>query len=107
MRGFQVLQEVARRVFERFLNAPLSSLFPPVCPTIIGFAMRLVFMGTPAYAIPVLARLLEAGHRVVGVVTRPDKPVGRGRRLSPPPVKLYAQEQAIPVLQPSSLRRRA
>ena len=66
--------------------------------------MRLVFMGTPAYSVPVLARLLEAGHDVAAVVTRPDGAAGRGRRLAPPPVKLYAQEHGLPVLQPPSLR---
>ena len=70
-------------------------------------AMRVVFMGTPAYAVPVLARLLEEGHSVVGVVTRPDRPAGRGRRVSSPAVKLYAEEHALAVLQPPSLRRPA
>ena len=67
--------------------------------------MRLLFMGTPAYSVTVLSRLLEAGHDVAAVVTRPDRAAGRGRRLTPPPVKLYAQEHGLPVLQPSSLRR--
>lgn len=90
-----------------FLLTPISSLFPPGSPSIMPYttAMRLVFMGTPSFSIPVLARLLEAGHRVVGVYTRPDKPAGRGRRLVPQPVKLYAQRHAIPVFQPPSLRK--
>ena len=62
-------------------------------------------MGTPVFSIPVLAELLGASHQVVGVYTRPDKPAGRGRRLMPQPVKVYAEEHALPVLQPPSLRR--
>ena len=70
-----------------------------------ALAMRLLFLGTPTFAIPVLARLLEAGHQVAGVVTRPDRPAGRGRRPNPQPVKAYAEEHALIVLQPPSLRR--
>jgi len=67
--------------------------------------MRLVFMGTPDYAIPVLSALLEAGHEVVGVYTQPDKPAGRGREVVPPPVKRYALERGLPIFQPPSLRQ--
>ena len=66
--------------------------------------MRLVFIGTPDYAIPVLTALLEAGHQVVGVVTQPDRAGGRSRRLEAPPMKRAALERGIPVLQPSSFR---
>ena len=66
--------------------------------------MRLVFMGTPYFAIPVLARLLDAGHQVVCVVTRQDRPTGRGRHVEPPPVKVYAEQRSLRVLQPPSLR---
>jgi len=66
--------------------------------------MRLVFMGTPDYAVPCLAALLEAGHQVLAVYTSPDRPRGRGRRLEPPPVKAFAQERGLPVHQPPSLR---
>lgn len=62
--------------------------------------MRLVFAGTPETAVPSLAVLRESRHDVVAVVTRPDAPVGRGRRLEASPVKSYAQEHGIPVLTP-------
>jgi methionyl-tRNA formyltransferase len=64
---------------------------------------RIVFMGTPAFAVPSLARLL-ATQEVVGVVTQPDRPAGRGRALQAPPVKQLAMEAAVPVYQPRSLR---
>lgn len=67
--------------------------------------MRLVFMGTPAFVIPVLEALLLAGHQVVGVFTQPDKPAGRGRQPEPPPVKVWAQGRGLPVFQPPTLRR--
>ncbi len=66
--------------------------------------MRLVFMGTPDFAVPSLRRLAESGHTLAGVVTRPDRPRGRGQRLAPPPVKVAAQGLGVPVLQPASLR---
>lgn len=66
--------------------------------------MRVVYMGTPAYAVTPLARLMESGHNVVGVVTQPDRPAGRGRGLLPPPVKVYAESQRLRVLQPATLR---
>ena len=60
-------------------------------------------MGTPEFAVPVAKRLLEAGHRLVGVYTQPDKPAGRGRRTRPTPVKRFAQERGLAVFQPKSL----
>ena len=65
--------------------------------------MRLVFMGTPDFAAASLRRLLEAGHQVLGVVTQPDRPRGRGMKLSPSPVKEVAQEYNLPVFQPDRL----
>ena len=62
--------------------------------------MRILFWGTPAFAVPSLRALLGEGHEVVGVVTRPDRPVGRGQRVTAPPVKAVAEEEGIPVLQP-------
>jgi methionyl-tRNA formyltransferase len=62
--------------------------------------LRIVFWGTPDFALTVLQALFDAGRQVVGVVTQPDRPAGRGRRLQPPPVKLAALERKIPVLQP-------
>ncbi|MDE2860259.1 MAG: methionyl-tRNA formyltransferase [Chloroflexota bacterium] len=66
--------------------------------------MRVIYMGTPAYAVTPLTALLEGGHSVVGVVTQPDRPAGRGRGLMPPPVKVYAESQGLRVLQPATLR---
>ena len=64
--------------------------------------MRIVFMGTPDFAVPCLKRLLDDGNEVVGVFTQPDKPKGRGYTLTPPPVKVFAEENGIPVFQPKS-----
>ncbi len=64
---------------------------------------RLIFFGTDQFSVPTLQALLEAGFKVVGVVTRPDALVGRGRKLTPPPVKELAQRHHIPVLQPLKL----
>lgn len=64
---------------------------------------KVVFMGSPDFAIPSLVRLAEE-FSVVGVVTQPDKPAGRGRKLAPPPVKVKALELGIPVIQPRKLK---
>ncbi len=69
--------------------------------------MRLSFMGTPAFALPSLRALVDAGHEICLVVTQPDRPVGRGRRVAPPPVKQAAQELQLPFLQPETLRESA
>ena len=66
--------------------------------------MNVVFFGTPDFAAPALGRLLESPHRVAAVVTRPDRPRGRGRRLAPPPVKRIAEANGTPVLQPERPR---
>ncbi|MBE6732780.1 MAG: methionyl-tRNA formyltransferase [Ruminococcaceae bacterium] len=66
--------------------------------------MRIVFMGTPDYSVKTLEALLKAGHEIVGVYAQPDKPVGRKRILTPPPVKVYAEEKGIPVFQPNTLK---
>jgi methionyl-tRNA formyltransferase len=66
--------------------------------------LRVVFMGSPEFALPVLQRLAEV-YQVVGVVTQPDRPAGRGKILTPPPVKLLAQSLGIPVIQPEKLRQ--
>lgn len=67
--------------------------------------MNIVFMGTPDFAVPCLQALLDAGHTVSGVVTQPDKPKGRKYVLTPPPVKVLAQKNGIPVYQPVSLKQ--
>ena len=69
--------------------------------------MRILFMGTPDFALFSLRALVEAGEDVVGVVTQPDKPRGRGYTLTPPPVKVYAEEKGLPVYQPKTLRDEA
>lgn len=66
--------------------------------------MRILFMGTPDFALFTLRALCERGDDVVGVVTQPDKPRGRGYALMPPPVKVYAEERGIPVYQPATLK---
>lgn len=66
--------------------------------------MRILFMGTPDFALPTLRELCLAGHDIVGVVTQPDKPKGRGHHLTPPPIKVFATEKGIPVYQPLTLR---
>ena len=66
--------------------------------------MNLIFMGTPEFAVPALDALCEAGHSVVAVFTQQDKPKGRKLKLTPPPVKVRAQELGIPVYQPNTLR---
>jgi methionyl-tRNA formyltransferase len=66
--------------------------------------MKLIFMGTPEFAVPSLARLLSDGHEIVAVFTQPDKPVGRHRELHAPPVKTFALEHGIPVYQPAKIR---
>ena len=66
--------------------------------------MRVVFFGTPAFAVPTLEALLASSHSVVGVVTQPDRPRGRGQRVSDAPVKRRSLEAGIPLLQPVSLK---
>ena len=66
--------------------------------------MRILFMGTPDFALFSLRALVESGEQIVGAVTQPDKPRGRGYVMTPPPVKVYASEQGIPVFQPARLR---
>ena len=67
--------------------------------------MKIVFMGTPDFAVPCLRKLAESGHEVAAVFTQPDKPKGRGYKLIPTPVKAAAEEYSIPVYQPLSLRK--
>lgn len=67
--------------------------------------MNAVFMGTPDFAVPSLQALNEAGYNVAAVFTQPDKPKGRGMKLTPPPVKEYAVTHGIEVYQPQSLKR--
>jgi methionyl-tRNA formyltransferase len=66
--------------------------------------MRILFWGTPDFAVPCLRALLGEGHDVVGIVTQPDRPAGRGRTLRPSPVKVHAREEGLAVLQPERAR---
>lgn len=66
--------------------------------------MRILFMGTPEFAVPSLEGLIQAGHPLCGVFTQPDKPKNRGMKLLPTPVKVCAQTHEIPVYQPEKLR---
>ncbi|HBE9182382.1 TPA: methionyl-tRNA formyltransferase [Serratia fonticola] len=67
-------------------------------------SLRIIFAGTPDFAARHLDALLSSGHQVVGVFTQPDRPAGRGNKLTPSPVKVLAEQHQIPVFQPKSLR---
>ena len=67
-------------------------------------AIRIVYMGTPEFAVEPLKALVQGGFRVVAVVTMPDKPAGRGMKMQASPVKNFALEHSIPVLQPEKLK---
>jgi methionyl-tRNA formyltransferase len=67
--------------------------------------MRLIFLGTPAFAVPTLERIVAAGHTVLSVVTQPDRPRGRGQNAAASPVKQAALRMGLPVYQPERLRR--
>ncbi|MDD4190175.1 MAG: methionyl-tRNA formyltransferase [Mangrovibacterium sp.] len=69
-----------------------------------GKDLKIVFMGTPEFAVASLKKLVENEYRVVGVITAPDKPAGRGMKMQEPDVKKYAAKVGIPVLQPEKLR---
>lgn len=67
-------------------------------------SLRIVYMGTPDFAVGSLKALVEGGYRVVGVITMPDKPAGRGYKIQYSPVKQYALEHGLPLLQPEKLK---
>ncbi len=73
-------------------------------PTSCSSPLRLVFAGTPDFAAAALRALTQSPHEIVGVYTQPDRPAGRGRKLTPGPVKQVALEHGFPVLQPESLK---
>ena len=66
--------------------------------------LRVVFMGSPAFAVPSLEGLLDAGYEVVLVLAQPDRPAGRGRQPTPPPVAAFARERGLPLFQPPTLK---
>jgi methionyl-tRNA formyltransferase len=67
-------------------------------------SLRIVFMGTPEFAVASLAALVDAGSNIVGVITAPDKPAGRGMKMTASAVKIYAQEKGLKILQPEKLK---
>ncbi|QNU05634.1 methionyl-tRNA formyltransferase [Peribacillus butanolivorans] len=67
---------------------------------------KIIFMGTPDFSVPVLKRILDEGYDVIAIVTQPDRPVGRKKVLTPPPVKVEAEKQGIPVYQPEKIREK-
>ena len=69
--------------------------------------LRITFMGTPEFAVPSLNKLYEAGHKIVAVVTAPDKPAGRGMKLTESAIKKYALEKGLKILQPEKLKSHA
>ena len=69
--------------------------------------LRIVYMGTPDFAVEALRQLVEGGYNVVGVITMPDKPAGRGHKIQYSPVKQYALEQNLPLLQPENFKNEA
>lgn len=102
-RGLEGVQEKEKRFSGVFANHPRGMHLGAYFCMTYTHPMRLVFMGTPEFAVPVLSRLLDAGHVVAGVVTRPDRPAGRGQGLAQPPIKTYAKNRNIEVLQPLTL----
>ena len=67
--------------------------------------MKVAFFGSPAVALPALNSLIQAGHEIKLVITQPDRPAGRGKKLTPPPVKVFARDHGLPCLQPEKIRR--
>ena len=67
--------------------------------------MRVIFMGTPEFAVPTLSALLNSEYAVVGVVTQPDRPRGRGKKVSPSPIKKLALANQVPILQPEKMKQ--
>jgi methionyl-tRNA formyltransferase len=67
---------------------------------------KIIFMGTPDFSVPILRQIIEDGYEVIGVVTQPDRPVGRKKVLTPPPVKVEAVKYGIPVYQPEKIREK-
>ena len=67
--------------------------------------MKIIFMGTPDFAVPTLNALVDAGHEIIAVVAQPDKPKGRGKKLQPPPTIIRARELGIPTKQPRAVRK--
>src|SRR5579862_9048556 len=67
-------------------------------------ALKIIFAGTPMFALPCLQALIDSSHQVIAVYTQPDRPAGRGREITPSPVKVLAAAAQIPIYQPQTLR---
>src|SRR5262249_59137372 len=76
----------------------------PLGPGEVYLLMRVVFLGTPAFALPTLAGILKAGHEVAAVYTQPPRPSGRGMAVSKSPIHRCAERHGLPVFTPASLR---
>ena len=88
-------------------NPPFRIIAPrgaPIKKKMPSHKLRIVYMGTPDFAVLPLKRIIEAGFQVVGVVTNPDKPAGRGQQLQDSAVKKYAREIGLKILQPEKFR---
>lgn len=70
-------------------------------------SLKVIFAGTPHFAVPCLEALLNSSHEIVAVYTQPDRPSGRGRKISASPIKQLAEEKQLPILQPKTLRDKA
>lgn len=93
-----------RAFFDPFYLLKTIFAFPFNTSNMTDKKLRIIFMGTPEFAVPSLQQLIEAGFNVVAVITAPDKPKGRGKKLGTSPVKDYALSQQLPVLQPVNLK---
>lgn len=78
-----------------------------ISEVVLAMKPKILFMGTPEFSVPTLKALVDCGHTPLGVVTQPDRPKGRGKKLIPPPVKVHAEKAGIPVYQPERVRDRA
>ncbi|MEO8376780.1 MAG: methionyl-tRNA formyltransferase [Candidatus Sumerlaeota bacterium] len=76
----------------------------PIPPIERAVSLRILFFGTPEFAVPTLQKLIDSDHEIVGVVTRADKPTGRGRKIAAPPIKELAVENGLSVLQPENIK---
>ena len=95
-----------RNVMSSILNAPTVFTSAQLQPTGVSASkMRLIYLGTPSFAVPTLERIVEAGHEVLSVLTQPDRPRGRGQQLGQSPVKEAALRLGLPVYQPERVRK--
>ncbi len=85
-------------------DRPADSEAAAIREMVSSTSLRIVYFGTPEFAVPTLRRLLDAGENVVALVSQPDRPRGRGHRLAPTPTKELALERGVPVLQPERLK---